>query len=91
MPSRRRMSARVVDVLSRSTTPMGISWGCPLSRRKVKNRMVIIGKMTIQKKYMGVVAKMPHSRLATLRILVISLAFCFTARAPKGALLFDNE
>ena len=40
---------------------------------------------------MGVVAKMPHSRLATLRILVISLAFCFTARAPKGALLFDNE
>ena len=42
------MRARVVEVLSRSTTPTGISWGCPLFIMEVKKKTVKMGKMIMQ-------------------------------------------
>ena len=66
MASSLRISALVVLVLSRSTTPTGISIGSPSSISDVKKNIVPKGKSSMQNQYMWFRLMIWSSRSAIL-------------------------
>ena len=67
---------RVVVVLSMSTTPTGMSSGCPSLISEVKKKTMTTGNITMQNRYIMLERRMPHSRAATFRVrLICSAAF----------------
>lgn len=62
---------RVVDVLSRSTTPTGMSVGCPLLISEVKNMVTITGNISMQNRYIGFFFNILHSLHATLMMFLM--------------------
>ncbi len=61
--SRLRMMLRVVEVLSKSTTPAGRLFGNPLLINVVKNMKQKIGAISMQNMYMGLPAIRLNSRI----------------------------
>ena len=67
------VSLRVKEVLSRSTTPTGMSSGCPSRMSDVKNIITAMGNTTMHRAYIGLAAMRLHSRAAMLHTRLLRL------------------